>query len=471
MNRSLFALAFLSLPFATLANSGVHPLNSRNTKLNGSSILDSTLLADGEVTKENSSAKPKDTLFVLSSDPAEVIMSESDIIKGRLDSIKSQIPMDYNEYVQAYIDLYINKRKGLVARMLGTGKYYFPIFEKYLSEEGLPIELKYLPVIESALNANAVSKVGATGLWQFMYGTAKMYDMNMNYYIDERRDPVASTIAATQFLGDLYDRYSDWLLAIAAYNCGPGNVDRAISRAGGSNSFWDIRPYLPRETANYVPAFIAATYAMTYAEENDIVAEEPEFSSETDTVLVNRSISLPKLASTLNLSDSELKLLNPKYRKLIVKATAETPQTIVLPKASKEFYASLDASVLDNSTVSLSSFREHDDLSYCKVKKGDNLGSIASRYNCSTTDLKKWNGMRSNRIVAGQRLKIYSSRSGYMAITKNLSKTRTYKVRSGDTLSTIAAKFSGMTVEKLKKLNNLKNAKNIRPGMTLKVSI
>ncbi|UKJ08287.1 lytic transglycosylase domain-containing protein [Solitalea lacus] len=429
-----------------------------------------------------------DTLFVLPSDPDEIPFYENHIYKLRLDSIKSEIPLDYNEFVQKHIDLYAFKYRGLVSRMLGVGKYYFPIFEKYLKEEGLPVELKYLPIIESALNPSAISRVGATGLWQFMYGTGKMYDLDVDYYIDERRDPIASTIAAVNFLSDLYDRYNDWLLVIAAYNCGPGNVDRAISRAGGSSNFWDIRPFLPRETANYVPAFIAATYVMTYAPQHNIQQMDVEFSAETDTLVVDKAVSLTKMASVLNISAEALKFLNPKYKKHVVNATVDNPQEILLPKYAGDYFASLNTSLLDQCVVQLAKYsassernntddefvkllknsRKKRTIIYYKVKRNDNLGSIAAHHKCTVKDLKTWNELRSNKIASGQRLKIYASKDAYLAANKSKSPL-TYKVRSGDTLSTIAEKFKGMTVEKLKKLNNIKNAKSIYPGKILKV--
>lgn len=484
MKKILLSICFSVAAVTAMADGGSRPL-IKTFKQNPPGLKDSLeapLLA-------SAAPRAQDTLFVLPSDPTEIPYFENHIYKLRLDSIKSEIPMDYNEYVQNHIDLYAFKRRGLVSRMLGVGKYYFPIFEKYLKEEGLPIELKYLPVIESALNPTAVSRVGATGLWQFMYGTGKMYDLDVNYYVDERRDPVASTIAAVQFLSDLFDRYSDWLLVIAAYNCGPGNVDKAINKAGGSANFWDIRPFLPRETANYVPAFIAATYAMTYAPQHNIEQGDANFNLETDTILVNKAVSLAKIANVLNVSADELNMLNPKYRKHVVNATAGNPQELVLPKNAKEYFASLNTSILDQAEVKLASFssreqrQQIDDefvsllknkkrksaVTYYKVRSGENLGSIAAKNKCSVSDLKSWNNLRSNKIVSGQRLKVYGSKQEFIAAAKK-SQPRTYKVRSGDTLSTIAEKFNGMTVEKLKKINNIKNAKSIRPGTVLRVS-
>ncbi|POY39274.1 lytic transglycosylase [Solitalea longa] len=482
MKKNLLSLCFIILSSAVLAN-GVVPKLCKAFKSMHPVGRDTGAIA------ESMACSTTDTLFVLPSDPSEIPYFENHIYKLRLDSIKSQIPLDYNELVQNHIDLYAFKRRSLVSKMMGIGQYYFPIFEKFLKEEGLPLELKYLPVIESTLKPTAVSRVGATGLWQFMYGTGKMYDLDVNYYIDERRDPVASTIAAVRFLSDLFDRYSDWLLVIAAYNCGPGNVDRAIAKAGGSANFWDIRPYLPRETANYVPAFIAATYIMTYAPQHNIALETCEFSIETDTVMVDKACSLAKIAGVLNVTPEELNFLNPKYRKHIINANATTPQELVLPKPAKEYFASLDAGQLEQCFVKLGKYSapnerwQTDDefvrllknrrgthsVNYYKVKYGDNLGSIASKHKCSVSDLKKWNGLHSSHIAYGQRIKVYSSNKEFLAASKEKKASRTYKVRPGDTLSTIAEKFDGMTVEKLKKLNKIKNAKSIKPGTTLKV--
>ncbi|MCO4293145.1 LysM peptidoglycan-binding domain-containing protein [Solitalea sp. MAHUQ-68] len=482
MKKNLLSLCFILLSSAVWAN-GLTPKLLKVLKSLHPVGRDTGAVA------ETMACSTIDTLFVLPSDPSEIPFFENHIYKLRLDSIKSEIPLDYNELVQTHIDLYAFKRRELVSKMMGIGRYYFPIFEKFLKEEGLPLDLKYLPIIESTLKPTAVSRVGATGLWQFMYGTGKFYDLDVNYYIDERRDPIASTIAAVHFLSDLFDRYNDWLLVIAAYNCGPGNIDKAIAKAGGSTDFWQIRPFLPRETANYVPAFIAATYIMTYAPQHNITLTETDFSNETDTVMVDKAISLAKIATVLNVSNDVLTFLNPKYRKHIINATADSPQELILPKQSKDYFASLSSAQFEQCVIKLSKAsvanerwqaddefvrllqkrKKSHSINYYKVKRGDNLGSIATKHKCSVADLKKWNGLRSSKIAFGQRIKIYSSNKNYLSSTKSKGSLKTYKVKPGDTLSTIAEKFDGMTVEKLKKLNKINNAKSIRPGTTLKV--
>lgn len=399
------------------------------------------------------------------------------IFQARLDSIKKTIPLPYNAYVQKYIDIYA-ARKDMMGKMLGMSTYYFPIFEKALKDLNMPDEIKYLPIIESSMNAHAVSRVGATGLWQFMFGTAKDYGLSMNNYIDERKDPIQASYAAAAYFRDAYNELGDWLLAVAAYNCGKGNVMKAINKAN-SYDFWEIRPYLPLETRNYVPAFIAAIYVMKYADKHDIVARPYLHAYQTDTIQVNRFVSLPQLAASIGVEEEVLTTLNPAYKRKIVHGTEAAPQRLVLPQTVDYSFSKIYDLLNEQNTAAESAIiaASNDDRrvtrrtastalaasSTYQVKPGQNLSSISKNLGVSVAQLKAWNNLRSNQIQVGQTLKI-AKQSGSAT-----SKYLTYKVRSGDTLSEIASKFNGVTVQGIKRDNKLAHAKTLKPGMVLKI--
>jgi membrane-bound lytic murein transglycosylase D len=347
------------------------------------------------------------------------------VYKNRLDSIQKSIPLKYNEYVQKYIDIY-SSRKDMIGKMLGLSAYYFPIFEQALKNSNVPEELKYLPLIESSMNPQAVSRVGATGLWQFMFSTAKGYGLHVDNFVDERKDPIQASYAAGHYFKDAYAELGDWLLAIAAYNCGTGNVNRAIAKAG-SRDFWEIRPYLPLETRNYVPAFIAAIYIMNCPQMHQIRSQASALALKTDTVQVNRFVSIASLAQALNMDESALAGLNPSYKKKIINGTTESPKRIIMPAVSLENY-NMIYEVLNNSTVDVdmrvilasSDGRRHHHsrkeksssaLAYHKVSRGQSLKDIAERYNVEVQDLRVWNGLKGNTIVPGQKL-IVSKHAG-----------------------------------------------------------
>lgn len=348
------------------------------------------------------------------------------IYKSRLDSIQKMVPLNYNEFVQHYIDIYAG-RKDMMGKMLGLSGYYFPIFEKALKSYNIPEEIKYLPIIESSMNPHAVSRVGATGLWQFMFATAKGYGLNMDNFVDERKDPIQASYAAAAYFRDAYDELGDWLLAIAAYNCGMGNVNRAIAKAD-SRDFWEIRRFLPMETRNYVPAFIAAVYVMNYSGSHQIKAQKSPFLKSTDTIQVSRFVSLPSLADALSIEVEELWSLNPSYKKKIVNGTEHSPKRVILPKVSlasfSRVYQLLNEEDLEvdkhivlasnegrarrkpKATVSKSS------VTYHRVSPGQSLSSIANKYNVEVQDLKVWNKLKGSGIVPGQRLKIFHNFEG-----------------------------------------------------------
>ncbi len=407
--------------------------------------------------------------------------SESIIFKRRLDSLKKDVPLDYNEYVQSYIDNYSHNRDEM-AHVLGLTKYYFPIYEKAFRDAGIPEEIKYLSIVESKLDPFAVSRSGATGPWQFMFTTARLYGLNIDGYIDERRDPVRASYAAAAYLKDAYQKFGDWLVAIASYNCGSSNVERAIAKAGGASDFWSIRPFLPLETRGYVPAFIAVTYLMNYYKKHDIIPSPCSFSFKTDTVMVDKFVSLKAIAKVLAIDINQLSILNPAYKRQILNGTNSSPRRLVLPQIEKEKYSGLYDALNNNNIVSsieqtiyTSYHRKNGSAnnnmpSYHIVKKGETLGEIADNFGVEVQDLKVWNHLHSNKAATGQKLKL----TGPDAVTYNKPLTNhhhsyiTYTVKSGDTLSGIAAKFEGASIEKIRALNRIKKDR-IHPGMTIKI--
>lgn len=343
--------------------------------------------------------------------------------KNRLDSIQKTVPLTYNEYVQKYIDIY-SGRKDMMGRMLGLSDYYFPIFEKALKSLDIPEEIKYLPIIESSMNPHAVSRVGATGLWQFMFGTAREYGLNMDNFVDDRKDPIQASYAAATYFRDAYAELGDWLLAIAAYNCGMGNVKRAMEKSN-SNDFWELRKFLPTETRNYVPAFIAAVYVMKCSDKHHISSQRPSYIKITDTIQVNRFISIPTLAKALNMDEEELCTLNPSYKKKIVNGTELEPKRVIVPKVSlanfAQIYDVLNTDIETNMKVVLASNDETRSTRrgkskplffFHKVRPGQNLGAIANKYHVEVQDLKVWNRLKSLTIVPGQKIKVYSTHVG-----------------------------------------------------------
>lgn len=338
--------------------------------------------------------------------------------KQRLDSIQKTVPLTYNSYVQEYIDIYMS-RQGQIGKMLGLSKYYFPIYEKVFHDNDIPQEIKFLSIVESALDPQAVSRSGATGLWQFMTTTAKVYGLNMDNYADERKDPVAASTAATRYFKESFAEFGDWLLAIASYNCGTGAVTRAIAKAGGVKDFWAIREYLPLQTRNYVPAFIATTYIMNYYSIHDISPAQADFPEQTDVIQVNRFVSLENVAKAIDVDVEKLYLLNPSYKKKIINGAPDAPKPLVIPVSGHRTYEGLynalnteEIPVIAEAKVSSVSRRVHaSSVVYHKVKKGENLSKIASRYGVEVLDLKAWNKLKNLMIKPGQMLKVSADKS------------------------------------------------------------
>ena len=336
----------------------------------------------------------------------------------RLAALPTVIEMPYNQVVKSYITLYTEKRRELVETMIGLSAYYFPIFEQALEKAGLPLELKYLPIIESALSTTATSPMGAVGLWQFMPATGKSYGLEINSFVDERRDPVQATRAACRYLKDLYSIYHDWTLAIAAYNCGPGNVNKALARAGGGTTFWDIYEYLPRETRGYVPAFVGASYAYAYHQQHGIQSENPPMPLATDTIRVTRLLHLGQVASTLDIPIETLRTLNPQYKMDIIPATIKS-YTLVLPQHYLCQYIASEEEIHRKDSTYLKEYINPANIEKKKladatpayttytVKRGDTLGAIARRYRTTTAQIMKLNKLKNaNKLREGQRLRI-----------------------------------------------------------------
>ena len=418
-----------------------------------------------------------------SNDDGAVSFADSVYI-NRLYSLPTKMELAFNPVVRDYIEMYAGRRRNQVSYMLGEGKYYFPLFEEALDKEGIPLELKYLPVIESALNPIARSRVGATGLWQFMAGTGKMYDLEINSLVDERRDPHKSTQAAARYLKDLYGIYGDWNLVIAAYNCGPGNVNKAIRRSGGQTDYWAIYPYLPKETRGYVPAFIAATYIMNYHDEHNICPAECKNPASIDSLMIDKTIHFQQIADNLNVSVEDLRQFNPQFKSDIIPGDYKgyslnlpiDKLSLFLDKRSDIYTYKADQYLTHRKIAGVDVVggnRAATNAVTYRVKRGDTLARLASRYGVTSNQIKQWNGLSSNKLSVGRRLKIYKAEEekqedvqlasnqdttviSVSGLTKTVAVPKTttayYKIRKGDTWAAIAKK-NGITVSELKGLN------------------
>ncbi|PDH48056.1 MAG: lytic transglycosylase [Bacteroidetes bacterium MED-G21] len=344
------------------------------------------------------------------------VFSDS-VYESRIRHLDTKTPIDlvYNPYVKQYINVYTKQRRQQMSRMMALAAYYFPVFEGILDQFNLPLELKYLALVESALNPKAKSWAGATGLWQFMYNTGKEYNLKVSSYVDERMDPYRATVAACEFFEKSYSVYGDWSLVLASYNSGSGNVNKAIRRSGGKRNYWQIRRFLPKETRSYVPAFIAVCYAMNYASDHKISSKNPRvLFHEVDTVEVKYQIDFEYLSSSLDISMSELEFLNPSYKINVIPKVEGRPYHLVLPIAKmgafveneKEIYAhfiELDAQKRKN----YPKYSEQDERIVHRVKGGEYLGKIARRYGCSVKKIQQWNNLKNDNIRVGQRLILY----------------------------------------------------------------
>ena len=409
----------------------------------------------------------------------------TDLLKKRLKKLNAKTPfvIDYNPALENVIKSYLKNRKASFERLMAISEYYFPMFEEHLSKYDVPLEIKYLAIVESALNPKARSRVGATGLWQFMYPTGKQFNLEVTSYVDERYDPLQATEAACQYLSSLYQIFGDWSLVLASYNAGPGNVSKAIRRSGGSQNYWNIRRNLPRETANYVPAFLATLYIYEFQKEHGLQPKKaPVTYFETDTIKVKKQLSFQQVSDLLDISVEEIKFLNPIYKLDIIPYNEDKPRFLRLPKNKLGVFVSnedkiyayvdyLDAKKEQPSYVSApksTSSNSNSSVQYHKIRRGESLGLIAEKYKVSIGSLRSWNGIRGNNIQAGKTLKIYSSSKPSSSSSSNTSNNGTYTVKSGDSLYSIAKKFPGISADNLKNWNDI-SGNNIRPGMKLKI--
>ena len=371
----------------------------------------------------------------------------------RLQRIPSVMEMPYNDVVRKFIDRYAVRLRASVSYMLGAANFYMPIFEEALEMYNLPLELKYLPVIESALSPTATSRVGAAGLWQFMLATGKQYGLEVNSLVDERRDPIKSTYAAARYLRDLYKIYDDWNLVIAAYNYGPQNINKAIHRAGGVKDYWAIYKYLPRETQGYVPAFIAANYIMTYYCEHNICPMRTQIPAKSDTIVVNRDVHFKQIAAVTGIRIEELRSLNPQYRRDIVNGSTQ-PSVIRLPQTYVNAFLDREDSIYNYEAATLLTKRTVVEVTADDVKE-----DVVAR---SQTVAPRTHQATHSRTRA-----VSQSRNRRGGKTASRGRSQSVTVKSGQTLSQIAKK-NNTTVEKLKRLNGIKG-NNIRAGKKLKV--
>ncbi|MGB3181296.1 MAG: LysM peptidoglycan-binding domain-containing protein [Cyclobacteriaceae bacterium] len=413
-----------------------------------------------------------------------------DLVEDRLACIESDMTLSMHPRVKSFVDFFTVRDRDYSRLMMERSSVYFPLFEKYLAEYGLPDELKHLSIVESGLQPGAVSRVGAVGLWQFMPATGRYFKLHQDFYIDERMDPEEATRAACVYLKDLYRQFNDWELALASYNAGPGNVRKAIRRSGYKKNFWEIYKYLPRETRSYVPQFVAVTYMMNYHEEHNLYPEEYRYAMDQDTILVDHYVDLATLSSLVGLCPDDLKQINPAlYRAAVpddigraypiripsdVREVLDSNRMVILDSASRVGRDRLD--YLARHSVGSTYGREH---MVHRVRSGEVLGTIARKYGVRIADIRSWNNIRGNLIRVNQRLNIYvwpgrKPSSSATASAKAPAKSTTtmdkgkryYQVQPGDSLWSISKKHQGLSIEKIKELNNLKSNK-IKPGQKL----
>lgn len=411
-NRSIsvFLLLLLCLPFAAFSQAdSKETLNIHTTPAKYDSIIASW---KANSLSENAEQFLEDEYIILdTSRYLEAVSTVSDTIcRARLRTIPSPIHLPYNDIVRKHIVAYTTTHKSITRRMLTYGKYYFPMIEQELDNNGLPLELKIVPVIESALTPTAVSRRGAVGLWQFMLQTGRQYGLEVNSMVDNRRDPILSTEAACKYLKDLYDIYHDWTLVLASYNYGPGNVNRAIQRAGGNaKTFWDIYPYLPRETRDYIPAFIALTYLYYYHWDYGVVAYESPLPLAADTVMVNARLNLNIVSDSTGIPIELIRLMNPQYKTDEIPAMTKS-YPLVLPQEEISHYIACEQGLIAASSAKTPAPNTQEisvpDPIVHRVKKGETLGGIAKKYHVSVKQLMQWNGLRNSMIRIGQSLKI-----------------------------------------------------------------
>lgn len=436
--------------------------------------------------------KPEDLLLLKESDHMDPFDSEvfsSLLLKEQLNKLNLSTPfkVQHNATLERFIRVYLRDRKEYFGRLINKSDYYFPIFEQYLDRYDLPLELKYLAVVESALNPVAISPSGAKGLWQFMYGTGLEYNLHIDSYVDERFDLMKSTQAACAYLNKLYQSFGNWDLALAAYNSGPGNVRKAIKRAGGNTNYWEIRQYLPRETSSYVPAFYATMYLFTHSEFHALTPLKGDVSYfETDTIQIKKSLTFEAIKKNTGIDLNVLRSFNPVYKKDLIPELKERRMTLTLPVNLMTRFIASEAELYNE----VSKTEDYDKTSKVipitlfnsyLVSTGDNLSSIARKHHISLEQLKIWNGLETNFLISGQRL-VITDRKNYNINKKIKSVDRiettesettngftNYTVKYGDTLFKISKKFGNIPISELRAMNELDNVNYLKPGTKLKV--
>ncbi|MDD2490884.1 MAG: LysM peptidoglycan-binding domain-containing protein [Bacteroidales bacterium] len=409
---------------------------------------------------------------------------DSVLIK-RLKAINSFIPLPYNNIIKNHIIYYTQRIPNKIDLILGLSSYYLPIFEEIFDEHDMPKELKAMAIIESALNPVATSRVNARGIWQFMYRTARQYDLEITSYVDERLDPVASSHAAAKYLKDAYTIFGDWSLAIASYNCGAGNVNKAIRRAGGSRDFWTIYPYLPRETRGYVPSFVAALYTLAYYKDHGITPRQIAMPAHVDTFEIKKPLHFGQISELLGIAKEDIADLNPQYVKQIIPGSGNKPYLLRLPfnyttlfvDNEKQIFTFKDSVYFNPIVLNEAKSASTQTATYHTVRRGETLSHIAQRYRVRLSDLQRWNSVRSN-IRIGQRLVIYrngepsSSRTTASANPPSTTSSGgylLYTVKKGDTLWEISRKFNGVTLNDIMRLNGFTKSSKILPGKKIRI--
>lgn len=423
---------------------------------------------------------------VMDQDYSEVVYDElpTDTLKARLKKLNARTPfnIEYNPILESVIKSYLKRNKKSMERLMALSDYYFPIFEQELDKYDIPLEIKYLAIIESALNPRARSRVGATGLWQFMFTTGKMHGLDVSSYVDERMDPLMSTEAAAKYLANLYSVFGDWDLVLASYNSGPGNVSKAMRRSGGSTNYWHLRRYLPRETAGYVPAFLATLYIFEYAEEHGFQPKRPDIPLfETDTIRVKKMITFDEITKVTGVDKDMLEFLNPSYKLDIIPYIADENYVLRLPKKAAGVFVNNEDAIYNFATEEIASkekelpkFVEAEDRIRYRVRSGDYLGKIAIKFGVGISSIKRWNHLRSSNLRVGQYLTIYPRKPSAVtdisqSKSSGKSSPRIYTVKKGDSLWSISKKFPGVTVQNLRAWNDM-SGNSLKPGMKLKVS-
>ncbi len=408
----------------------------------------------------------------------------TDTLKARLAKLDAKTPfkVEYSPSLESVIHHYLKRNKKTMERMMSLSAYYFPMFEDHLAKYDIPLEIKYLAIVESALNPRAKSWAGATGLWQFMFATGKMHDLGVSSYVDDRMDPLRSTEAACKYLSTLYDMFGDWNLALASYNAGPGNVAKAIRRSGGNKNYWEIRKYLPKETAGYVPAFFATMYIFEYAKEHDFQPEIPKIAHfQTDTIHVKQLITFQHVSEITGIDIKLMEFLNPSYKLDIIPHIEGKTFALRLPIREAGLFVANESSIYNFATNEivqsekpLPRYYEAEDKIRYRVRPGDVLGVISEKFGVRVSDIKRWNHLRSNRIRIGQHLTIYPKKPLTVKVADAIipqknNNEKTYVVQQGDSLWSISKKFPGITVQNIQKWNDISGT-NLKPGMKLTLS-